>query len=199
MTDRHKNRTKKILVTHSLEFARCEKGAELLELALILPFLLVMVVGIIDFGGAWAMKDQLTGAARDGARTAVADFNDTTNPQCGGTPCSVQAAATAVVTALNNTNNPSLNTCGLDPSSDAPTSAGAFAWTYTATCANPLTIEIERAVPEAVDGTTALSTRVTVTYPYNWNFANVAGLLGGANLFSDPINLTSVQIMTNLN
>jgi len=177
--------------------AHGEKGTELLELALVLPFLLVMVVGIIDFGNAWAIKDQLTGAARDGARTAVASFNDTTNPQCGGTPCSVQAAASATVKALNDANNPSLLTCGLDPSTDAPTS-GTFTWTYTATCANPLTITVERAVPEVVNGTTALATRVTVTYPYNWNFANVAGLLGGTNIFSNTITLTSVEIMTNL-
>jgi Flp pilus assembly protein TadG len=195
---RLKIRAKKIPALLSRNFAQREKGTELLELALILPFLLVMVVGIIDFGNAWAIKDQLTGAARDGARTAVASFNDTTNPQCSGTPCSVQAAASAAVRALNDANNPSLSTCGLNPSTDAPTS-GSFTWTYTATCTNPLTITVERAVPEVVNGTTALATRVTVTYPYNWNFANVAGLLGGTNSFSNTINLTSVEIMTNLN
>jgi hypothetical protein len=63
-----------------------------------------------------------------------------------------------------------------------------------------LTIEIERAVPEKdFRGTTALSTRVTVIYPYKWNFANVAGLLGGVNFFSDPIDLTSAETMSNLN
>lgn len=195
MNRRFKIRSGKIWKRLSRELIHRENGAELLELALTLPFLLVMVAGVIDFGGAWSLKDQLTNAARDGARTAVADFNDTTNPQCGGTPCSVQAAANAVVTSLN---NGKINTCGLNPTTDAP-AAGTFTWTYTAACANPVTIVIEREVPNTVDGTTTLSTRVTVSYPYNWDFANVAGLLGGANTFSNTITLTSAEIMTNLN
>jgi Flp pilus assembly protein TadG len=201
LNPRQKNRARKIWTSLSRRPSHREKGAELLELALVLPLLLVLVVGVIDFGQAYAIKDQLTGAARDGARVAVNGFNDTdtANPQCGGAPCSVQAAANAVIIALNNTNNPNINTCGVNTSDVA--SAGTFAWIYTAPCANPLTILVERAVPPpaAVDGTTALYTRVTVTYPYNWNFANVAGLLGGTNSFSNTINLNSVAIMANLN
>jgi Flp pilus assembly protein TadG len=172
-----------------------ERGAELLELALVLPILLVMLVGIIDFGQAWSLKDKLTGAARDAARVAVAKFNDTNNPQCPGeTPCSVQAAASAAVAALNSAN---VDTCGLDPSTSTP-AAGTFAWTYTAGCANPLTIKVERAVPQVVDGTTILSTRVTLSYPYNWTFANVAGLLRG-NSFASTITISSADTMANLN
>lgn len=175
--------------------ARSEKGAELLELALALPFLLVMLIGIIDFGQAWALKDKLAGAARDAARVATADFNDTMNPQCpAATPCSVQAAASAAIAALNNAN---VNTCGLDPATTTPASS-AFMWTYTSTCTNPLTIKIERAVPQVVDGTTSLCTRVTVTYAYNWNFASVAGLLG-KNPVASTITLSSAQMMANLN
>jgi Flp pilus assembly protein TadG len=172
-----------------------EKGVELLELAFVLPILLLMIAGIIDFGEAWSMKDQLTTAARNGARTAVADFNDTTNPQCNGAPCSVQAAASTVVATLNQGN---VNTCGLDPT-QGPSSTGTFTWTYTATCATPLSVEIEREVPLAVDGTTALYTRVTVSYPFNWGFADVAGLTGLSNSFSDTITLTSQEMMANLN
>jgi Flp pilus assembly protein TadG len=171
-----------------------EKGVELLELAFTLPILLLMVAGIIDFGQAWAMKDQLTTAARNGARTAVADFNDTTNPQCGGTPCSVQAAASAVVSTLN---GGFVKTCGLDPTSG--TASGTFAWTFTGNCANPLTIVVEREVPLTVDGATALYTRVTVNYPFNWGFADVAGLAGVGNPFNDTITLTSQEMMANLN
>jgi len=192
---RLKIRAKKFWTPLPRKLAHSEKGAELLEIALALPFLLVMLVGIIDFGGAWILKDQLTGAARDGARTAVADFNDTTNPQCGGTPCSVQAAASAVVASLSNAN---VDTCGLIPSSAAPAATPAFTWTYTSSaCASsnlPWTIEVERAVPEIVNGTTALSTRVTVTYPYAWTYGNVA-----ANPFGNTITLNSLEIMPNLN
>jgi Flp pilus assembly protein TadG len=172
-----------------------ESGTELLELALVLPLLMVMLIGIVDFGEAWALKDKLSGAARDGARAAIADFNDTTNPQCpAATPCSVQAAASAALAALNNAG---VNTCGLDPSTTAPV-AGTFTWTYTAACANPLTIEIERAVPEVVDGTTSLCTRVTLTYPYSWTFSNVAGLLGN-RFATSTITLSGAEMMANLN
>lgn len=175
--------------------ARSEKGAELLELALALPFLLVMLIGIIDFGQAWVLKDKLAGAARDAARAATADFNDTMNPQCpASTPCSVQAAAGAAIASLNNAN---VNTCGLDPATTTPASS-AFTWTYTAACTNPLTIQIERAVPQVIDGATSLCTRVTVTYPYRWTFAGVATLLGNHS-FASTISLSSAEMMANLN
>ena len=195
MDSQSKIRTGTARKIRSRHHANREKGVELLELAFTLPLLLLMVAGIIDFGQAWAMKDQLTTAARNGARTAVADFNDTTNPQCGGTPCSVQAAASAVVASLNQGN---VNTCGLDPTAGGSAS-GAFTWTFTAPCANPVTIVVEREVPLTVDGTTALYTRVTVNYPFNWGFADVAGLTGVGNPFQDTITLTSQEIMANLN
>jgi Flp pilus assembly protein TadG len=192
---RIKIRAKKIWMPLSRKVTHSEKGAELVELALALPFLLVMLLGILDFGGAWVRKDQVTGAARDGARTAVADFNDTTNPQCDGTPCSVQAAASAVVKSLSDAN---VDTCGLTPSSLAPVASSPFTWTYTSNaCADsnlPWTIEVERAVPQIVDGTTALSTRVTVSYPYAWNLVNVP-----VNPFGNTITLNSLEIMPNLN
>jgi Flp pilus assembly protein TadG len=179
----------------SRRLAHSEKGAELVEIALALPFLLLMLLGLLDFGGAWVLKDQLTGAARDGARTAVADFNDTTNPQCGGTPCSVQAAASAVVQSLGDAN---VDTCGLTPSSMTPAAGAAFTWTYTSntcTASNlPWTIKVERAVPQTVNGTIALSTRVTVAYPYAWNLGNVP-----VNPFGNTITLNSLEIMPNLN
>ena len=172
-----------------------ERGTELLELALVLPLLMVMLIGIVDFGEAWALKDKLSGAARDGARAAIANFNDTMNPQCpAATPCSVQAAAGAAIAALNNAG---VNTCGLDPSTTAPV-AGTFTWTYTAACANPMTIKIERAVPEVVDGTTSLCTRVTLTYPYSWTFSNMAGLLGN-RFVTSTITLSGAEMMANLN
>lgn len=184
----------------------------MVELALILPFLLLMLVGIIDFGEAWALKDQLTSAARDGARVAVADFNDTTNPQlCGTTPCSVQAAASALVTSLTNSN---VDTCGLNPSSTLPALTAPFTWTYTSNnCASsglPWTITMNRALvcPGTTTVTTsggtvtpaiALCTMITVSYPYNWNFASVFGLQGGTNFLGNTITLNSVATMTNLN
>lgn len=47
------------------------KGQALVEFALILPFLIVLIMGIMEFG--WLVKNQLTvaNATREGARTAA--------------------------------------------------------------------------------------------------------------------------------
>jgi Flp pilus assembly protein TadG len=48
-----------------------ESGAELIEFALVLPLLLLMVLGIIDFGFLFQRYEVVTNAAREGARVAV--------------------------------------------------------------------------------------------------------------------------------
>ncbi len=47
---------------------RREEGAAALEFALVLPILLLLVLGIIDFGRAYSAKIKLAGAAREGVR-----------------------------------------------------------------------------------------------------------------------------------
>ncbi|MDQ4501870.1 pilus assembly protein [Sinomonas sp. ASV322] len=48
-----------------------ERGAAAVEFALVLPVLLVLVLGIIDFGRALSAQQTLTNAARVGARVMV--------------------------------------------------------------------------------------------------------------------------------
>lgn len=51
---------------------RCgERGAAAIEMAIILPLLLVLVGGIIDLGRAFMLQVILTNAAREGTRVAV--------------------------------------------------------------------------------------------------------------------------------
>ena len=47
---------------------RAERGAIAVEFAIILPVLLLLVFGIIDFGHAWYMKQIVSNASREGAR-----------------------------------------------------------------------------------------------------------------------------------
>jgi Flp pilus assembly protein TadG len=47
------------------------RGAALIELAIIIPFLLILVVGIIEFGWIFNGYITFTGAVREGARVAV--------------------------------------------------------------------------------------------------------------------------------
>jgi Flp pilus assembly protein TadG len=84
----------------SLNFRRrlrsSERGAELIEFALVLPLLLLLVLGIVDFGFLFQRYEVVTNAAREGARLAVlpgyvsADVQARVNDylQQGGVPTS---------------------------------------------------------------------------------------------------------------
>src|SRR4030095_15952256 len=48
-----------------------EKGAELIEFALVFPLLLLVMFGIMDFGLLFQRYEAVTNAAREGARVAV--------------------------------------------------------------------------------------------------------------------------------
>jgi Flp pilus assembly protein TadG len=50
---------------------RSQKGAALLETAITMPLLLLVAVGIFEFGRAYQTWQVLTNAAREGARIAV--------------------------------------------------------------------------------------------------------------------------------
>ena len=50
---------------------RQERGAELIEMALVLPLLLLIIMGIIDFGFMFREMNVVTNAAREGARAGI--------------------------------------------------------------------------------------------------------------------------------
>ena len=50
---------------------RRDRGQSLIEFALVLPMLLVLFFGIIEFGNAWRIFQLVTNTAREGAREAV--------------------------------------------------------------------------------------------------------------------------------
>lgn len=52
-----------------MRFFRSERGAVAIEFALVLPILLMLVVGIMDFGRAYNNQISLTHAAREAARS----------------------------------------------------------------------------------------------------------------------------------
>jgi len=69
---------------------RREAGAALIEAAFVLPILLVLAMGMLDFGRAFHTKSLLDQAAREGARIAVVTSPD---------PDLVTARATEVLSA----------------------------------------------------------------------------------------------------
>jgi Flp pilus assembly protein TadG len=53
---------------------KCRKSARgqaLAEFALVLPVLMLLIAGIVEFGRAWNIKQAVTDAAREGVRYAV--------------------------------------------------------------------------------------------------------------------------------
>lgn len=84
---------------------KTEHGAELIEFAMTFPLLLVVVMGIIDFGLLFQQYEVLTNAAREGARVSVlqgyaaADIQTRVNQYLQGTSLSAASVTTTVGTA----------------------------------------------------------------------------------------------------
>lgn len=69
-----------------------QKAQALVEFALVIPLLIVIIFGIIEFGRLWMTMNTLTGAAREGVRVAAVTAPD---------PALVQNAAQNVLSAAN--------------------------------------------------------------------------------------------------
>jgi Flp pilus assembly pilin Flp len=84
------------------KFARSDGGAAMVEFALVALLLFTFILGIIDFGRALYLYNNLTNAARVGARFAAVQFPD---------PCGSQAAIVqrTVDYIREFNNNPSAN------------------------------------------------------------------------------------------
>jgi len=172
-------------------------ASQMAEFAVCLPLLVVVVVGIFDFGEAFNVKQKLNGAAREGARFAsTLPTNDLSD---AGTPASVTAIRDLVASYLRNTR---INNCGLD--TQAATNA-APTWTYTPSgngCAGTLTLRIERqyAFQETV-GTAninVISTHVTLSYPYQWRFSRVIKLVAPGAAYGGVTQISTDAIVPNM-
>jgi Flp pilus assembly protein TadG len=167
-------------------------GSQLLELALTLPFLLILAIGISDMGGAYNLKHIMTNAARDAARITVSNaLEDSSCPDT--TPCSIEGAADAAKQYLVNAGK-SAASC-INPKS--PSSSGTLTWTYA--CNNmSLTINRKDNVAGGALGSIVVSTQVTLTYPYTWTFGRLMGLLVNGSTITLPATLTTNVVMENL-
>jgi Flp pilus assembly protein TadG len=159
------------------------EAAALIEFAVALPLLVVLTVGIFDFGGAFNLKQELSNAVREGAQFGASQ--PTNDLLTATTPQSVDAARYVVASYLQGAG---LNDCGL-ATMPPPASGGGQTWVYTTTgtCPNTLQLTIQRPCiaplcPSAVGATylpnTYLpNTYVKISYPYQWHFNNVIQLL----------------------
>lgn len=182
-----------------------DDGAEILEFAISLPLLLVVAVGVFDFGTAFTVKQKLGNVALQGAR--VASNQPTTDLSlvgaCGAPEsiCSVRDVVDSNLVASR------LNDCGLATVNGA--GSGPLSWTFTANtgCGGTLTLIVERGhvytatlpAPPFQANYTIESTRVTLSYPYRWQFNRVVPFIAPAANYPATTQINSVAIMQNLN
>jgi Flp pilus assembly protein TadG len=90
---------------------RKEKGAVAVEMAIVLPLLLLILLGIMEFGRALNVQVSLTQAAREGARYAAIHYGESglnvsgtalaAAPALGGLGATVTNDATSCTTGAN--------------------------------------------------------------------------------------------------
>jgi Flp pilus assembly protein TadG len=192
-------------VTHSVKsvWLKCldacagTDGAEILEFAVSVPLLMVIAIGVTDFGSAFNLKYKLHNAVGAGTRFAS---NQTTSDVTNSTPTSTTAVRDVIDNYLSTAK---VNDCGL--ATAVPTKSG-LTWTYTATTNCPgngtLVLVVDRGDTFSTTGASPVSleaTRVTLTYPFQWRFHRVIKLVAPGANYAGVTQLTSEAVMPNLN
>ena len=129
-----------------------ERGAAILETALVLPLLLLVSVGIFEFGRAYQTWQVITNAAREGARVAVL-------------PNSTTSDVTSRVRAyLVGGQLSEANTAGITVNKNVTISIGATNATASqVTVSYPFTFVMLQPVANLVVSGSALGTPITMT------------------------------------
>jgi Flp pilus assembly protein TadG len=176
---------------------RGTEAIALVEFAVTLPLLIVLVVGVYDFGGAFNLRQKLDNITREAAR--FGSSLPTNDLNSAGTPPSVTAIRDLVDSYLVAAK---IKDCGLASSSAA---ASSLAWTYTAAsgCPGTLTLTIDRGNGSfQATGTGAsqpinvISTHITISYPYAWQFNRVIGILVPGATYGNTL-ITTDAVLTN--
>src|SRR6202158_4330126 len=189
----------RILHRRTVRLLREAKGSALLEFAIVLPLLMVFVVGIFDFSGAFNQKQKIEQAAQEGAIIAGAQPMSDIQP-VNKDPDSLHPVVTSVFNSLAGSGVLQNGTC--NPPGTAAYSGSGLKWTYAITgCPDDLVIVIDRGwvSPPATTAspTTAVGTIVKVTYPYPWRFNSVIQLLFPDAKYSPITNLTESATVHN--
>ena len=195
-----------------------ERASQLVEFAVALPLLVLFVVGIFDFSGAYTLKQKLTNVTRDAARVAAADpATDLSNTCTSGAACNAPAS---VVDAFNVVDNylkaNQISDCGVTAGS--VTQIGTLTWKYAVTptgspaCGLTLTINRGYVFPQtggaapsvtcasqgnSIGGTAVVGTCVSLQYTYNWRFGRVSSLLGSSVALPPQISGIGVALNEN--
>ena len=167
-------------------------ASQLVEFAFVFPLLLVLVVGIADFGRAYNLKQKLNNAAREGTRIAIGqpqiDLSQTI-------PLTIQAIAEAVVNYLNGEN---VDTSFIDLAQPCVADTATRTWAYCQSGTSDQVLVIERNYIVSGPSGIIVSTRVTLNYPYSWSFSQTIRILVPSASYSDSFTISSDAVMKNL-
>jgi len=184
---------------------RRDEGSALVEFAISLPILVVFIVGIYDFGGAFNEKQKIEQAAQEGAIVAAAQPTsdiDTTNTN----PASLQPVVNTVFNSLTGSGIIASGAC--TPSGVVPTVSG-LQWTYKITGCNAahlsdnLFITINRGwacssgAPCSTAPPVSIGSTVTVQYIYHWRFNSVIQLVVPGATYATTTNLQEAATVHN--
>src|SRR6202166_724811 len=189
-----------------------DRGSALLEVAIALPLLVVCVVGIYDFSGAFNEKQKIEQAAQEGA--IIAGAQPTGDVASTSAPDSLLPVVTAIFNSLAGSGilrKANQGTCTAPGTVSGPT---GVAWTYkisgcsgnpagkTAGCmgdtSDTLYITINRGwVPSVPSSTVIVGTSVKVSYDYDWRFNSVIQLLFPGAGYSARTCLAETSVVHN--
>lgn len=85
-----------------LKAKKKERGAVAVEMALVLPVLLLLLIGIMEFGRVLNVQVSLTQAAREGARHAAIHYDDGTLDVAGTATAAAPSLAGLGMTVTSN-------------------------------------------------------------------------------------------------
>jgi Flp pilus assembly protein TadG len=185
----------RLLHRRTVNLVREEQGSALVEFAITLPLLVVFVVGIYDFSGAFNQKQKIEQATQEGA--IIAGAQPMSDIQSSNTnPDSLQPVVAAIFNSLAaNGALPNANQGSCKLPAPNPTQA-VLAWTYTisgcslAFPSDQLIIAINRGWVSAPGPPVSVGTSVQVSFPYHWRFNSVIQLLFPGATYAAITNLT---------
>jgi len=106
----------------------------------------------------------------------------------------VEAVRNAVVNYLNGAN---LDTSFI-PANPDPSPAGIYRWVYRSTATGNPVLTIERWLPVTGPSGVEITSQVTLDYPQNWIFDQVARLLVPSASFASSLTISTQVTMKDL-
>jgi Flp pilus assembly protein TadG len=182
-----------------------EQASQIAEFAISAPLLVVFIVGIFDFSGAFNLKQKLGSAAQAGALVAASQpTRDLTRPASVTSPPSVVAVETSVFNYLANDKvlpNAGVGTC--KPSRATVSHPTSLVWQYTikncdGIAADHLVIKIDRGDVFTSGTDNVAASHVTITFPHNWLFNRVITLVASSSTFLPTTQITADAVSQNM-